>query len=665
MMNTIRKTAFAIACASILAPVSGQDTELSYKVEKVTISARSMSGIGATQTSLDSVALRGDISSSLAEVLSQNTSIFIKSYGRGSMASASFRGTAPSHTQVTWNGIKMNSPMVGMVDFSLIPSYFIDEAKIYHGASSVGISGGGLGGAISLASGQEVARGWDAEFIQGISSFSTFDEFLRVTYGNEKFGSSTRVSYASSDNDFKYVNYNKRDSEGGYPTERNKNGDFRDLHAMQEFYYTPDTRNRFGLSAWITDSKRGIPMLSVNYRDKDRAKNDQDEETLRIVGDWSRFGEKFMTEAKAGFVYSNIVYRYLGDRGTEELEEMIYSQSQTNSGFAQAGIGFYPSGKLRISADVQGYVHSVSSNEKYEQTGYDKTRAEFSGHIGAKYAPVERLGLGLDLREDIAGGKASPLIPAVFADYVIWPRYNVAIKASAAKNYRFPSMNDLYFIPGGNDSLRTEKGYTYEGGLEFGIKKERFSLDGEATLYDSEIKQWIVWLPSFKGFWSPVNVKKVHSYGVELKGKLTADLGRGWSLYMAANWARTRSVNKGDPASWNDESIGKQLVYVPEYSSGITGKLGWKGYALTYRYNYYSERFTTSSNETASRVDRLGSYYMNDVSVEKALSTRFAFLSLKLSVNNLFDEEYVSVLSRPMPGRNYGFYIGLRPRWKK
>ncbi len=33
------------------------------------------------------------------------------------MATASMRGTAPSHTKVTWNGMSLNSPMLGMVDF--------------------------------------------------------------------------------------------------------------------------------------------------------------------------------------------------------------------------------------------------------------------------------------------------------------------------------------------------------------------------------------------------------------------------------------------------------------------------------------------------------------------------------------------------------------------
>ena len=90
---------------------------------------------------MDSLVLKESISLSVADILTQNTPVFIKSYGRGSMATASMRGTAPSHTKVTWNGMSLNSPMLGMVDFSYIPAYLVDDAELYHGAGSVGVSG--------------------------------------------------------------------------------------------------------------------------------------------------------------------------------------------------------------------------------------------------------------------------------------------------------------------------------------------------------------------------------------------------------------------------------------------------------------------------------------------------------------------------------------------
>ena len=54
-------------------------------------------------------------------------------------------------------------------------------------------------------------------------------------------------------------------------------------------------------------------------------------------------------------------------------------------------------------------------------------------------------------------------------------------------------------------------------------------------------------------------------------------------------------------------------------------------------------------------------YFMNDVSLEKRFAWRWGELSVRADVNNLFGEEYETVLSHPMPGRNFGIFIGISP----
>ena len=66
----------------------------------------------------------------VAELLSENSVIYIKSYGSGGLSTASFRGTGAGHTQLTWNDININNPMVGQFDLSLVPAGFIDDINI-------------------------------------------------------------------------------------------------------------------------------------------------------------------------------------------------------------------------------------------------------------------------------------------------------------------------------------------------------------------------------------------------------------------------------------------------------------------------------------------------------------------------------------------------------
>ena len=91
---------------------------------------------GTTKTTIfDSVVRSGSELTNLAGLLADNSVVFIKSYGRGGLATASFRGTAASHTQVLWNGFQITSPMLGQVDLSLVPAVFFDEAKLQYGGS--------------------------------------------------------------------------------------------------------------------------------------------------------------------------------------------------------------------------------------------------------------------------------------------------------------------------------------------------------------------------------------------------------------------------------------------------------------------------------------------------------------------------------------------------
>ena len=233
---------------------------------------RPMKEIGTQQTKLDSVVLKENISLSMADVLTFNSSIFVKSYGRATLSTVSFRGTSPSHTQVSWNGMKINNPMLGMTDFSMIPSYFIDDASLLHGTSSVNETGGGLGGSVKLSTKPADADGFGVQYIQGIGSFKTFDEFLRLTYGNSRWQVSTRAVLSSSANDFKYRNHDKKvniyDEEMNiidqyYPVERNRSGAYKDFHLLQEVYYNTGKGDRLGLNAWYINSNRELPMLTV------------------------------------------------------------------------------------------------------------------------------------------------------------------------------------------------------------------------------------------------------------------------------------------------------------------------------------------------------------------------------------------------------------------
>ena len=643
---------------------------------------RPIKEIGTQQTKFDTVVLKENIALSMADVLTFNSSIFVKNYGRATLSTVAFRGTSPSHTQVSWNGMKINNPMLGMTDFSMIPSYFVDDASLLHGTSSVNETGGGLGGAVKLSTKPANADGFGLQYIQGAGSFKTFDEFLRLTYGNQHWQISTRAVFSSSPNDYKYRNHDKKENvydedmniiDQYYPIERNRSGAFKDFHLLQEMYYNTGKGDRFGLNAWYLYSNRELAMLTVDYGDETDFDNRQREHTFRGVFSWDHIKENWKLGAKAGYIYTWMAYDYKRDVGNGTMAHMTRSRSRINTFYGQVDGEYYIGRKWLFTANLSLHQHIVESEDKNiirqdgnkAIVGYRQGRPELSGSISAKWKPIDRLGLSVVIREEMYGKEWTPIIPAFFIDGVLSQQGNLVAKASVSRNFRYPTLNDLYFLPGGNPDLRHESGWTYDAGLSFAVGKEGvYSLNGSATWFDSYIKDWIIWLPTTKGFFSPENIKDVHAYGIELKANLDVALGKTWQLGLNGTFSWTPSINMGEPRTPADQSVGKQLPYVPELSSSVTGRLSWRRWSFLYKWCYYSERYTMSSNDI-SLTGKLPQYFMSNISLEKVFVLDWADLSAKAAINNLFNEEYLSVLSRPMPGINFEIFLGITPKWRK
>ena len=640
---------------------------------------RPMKSIGVQETRLDSLILKENIALSIADVLTFNSPIFVKQYGRATLSTVSFRGTGPSHTQVTWNGMRINNPMLGMTDFSMIPSYFIDDASLLHGTSSVNETGGGLGGLVRLSTAPADIRGFGLQYIQGIGMFRTFDEFLRLEWGDEHWQVSTRAVYQSSANDFKYRNRDKKENiyddemnivGSYYPTERNKSGAFDDVHVLQEVYYDTRRGDRFGLNAWYINSNRELPLLTTDYADDKQFENRQREHTLRSVLSWDHYRSDWKFAAKAGYIHTWMAYDYRKDPGSGIMNSITRSRNKVDTFYGQADGEYTPNGNWFFTAGISAHQHLVESIDKdiilqqggKDIVGYDKGRIELSASVSAKWRPTERLGLSAVLREEMYGTKWAT-VPAFFADCQLSKRGNIVAKASVSRNHRFPTLNDLYFLPGGNPDLRSESGFSYEAGLSFAVGKENvYSLSGSASWYDQHIDDWILWLSTPKGFFSPRNIKQVHAYGVEMQASLAVIPARDWKLTMNGTFSWSPSINEGEPISPADQSVGKQLPYEPEFSATVTGRLTWRSWGLLYQFCYYSERYTMSSNDI-TLSGRLTPYLMNNLSLDKAFALKWADLTLKGTVNNLFNEEYLSVTARPMPRMNVEFFIGIRPKW--
>jgi iron complex outermembrane receptor protein len=657
--------ALVFACTGLSAQVLG-DT---LRIEEVSVRKTSQDDVTVKKVSrMDSLTLQQYSMHSLADMLSESSSLFIKSYGRGALASPSFRGMAPSHTRVSWNGLELNNPMLGMVDFSQIPVYFTDEVNLFHGHSQLPGMHGAAGGVVALNNSVDWKNRLSGGYFQGLGSYGSFDEYFRINAGNSKIQSSTRVLFSHSDNRFTYRNTDVIDSidlETGkryHPMAENRQAAYGTKALLQELGWRRNEHEMLSVNFWIQESERSIPSLSSNEQGNAILQNLQQDRFLRNTLRYTIYKEKSRLEFFSGLNLSRLYFNTHTRLASGELYRLVLSEAQTLSLDHNLQLQQHIGRRNELMIYLGYARHIARILEEVTETGYDRQRGELKLHSSYSTTWNRHLKTRFSLSQDVMEGKRmSPGISGGL-EWDVSGKEEIIMHVGLDAGSRYPGLNDLYMVPGGNPLLKPEYTRSGEAGVRFGRKHGRGEIAMSATAYLSSVRNWIIWLPTFKSYWEPQNIALVKTSGLELSARTSGEVS-GVFYRFKADYALTRSINHGDALNRADASAGKQLPYIPLHSGNINSYLRYRNVFLSYTWNYYSERFTTSSNEITSRRDYLYPYFMNQVRGGIRADRHRWDAELSIAVFNLFDEQYRSVLQRPMPGRN--FQVLLRIGWKK
>lgn len=606
---------------------------------------------GTKVESIDSMVFKEKTFLSLAELLGENSPIFIKTYGRGATATASFRGTGASHTQVFWNGLKINSPMSGQVDFSQIPLYFIDNVSIHFGQSSMNFGSGGLGGSVNLGSSPDWSKKNGAKIYQSVGSYSSFSTGVNATYGSEKVKLQTRIFRESSQNNFAYRNKAKP----GYPTEIQENADYHNYGLLQEAYYRPNAKNVVSFRLWAQQNERGIPRIMSNYSAID--KNRQNDKILNSVIDWNWFGStsKFVVTMGVSALSLDYIYsKYNNGSEDPNINGENNSLSWNNGASYHVTLSKWLSANLEVTQSF----HKAFYYEKRLLNGYSAKQNQFAIRTKLIATPFERLSVSILLNEEYIRETLSPIMPSISVEYKVLKDNDLKIKGSIARNFHYPSLNDLYWPLSGNPNMLPENGLYYDGGIKFENSHENLKLSSDFTLFASEVENWIMWLPNLEGhIGNALNIPFVSVRGIETSVSLVRKVER-FTLKLQGSYSHTRSSVEKSNSTFSPKWPGKQLPFIPVHSGGLVFNAHWKNYYLIYSFSHFSERFTTTSNNSGS-FRKLSPYYMSSASIGKDFTAFKSRFGIQLRIDNLLNESYQSILWRPMPGRNYSLLFRI------
>jgi outer membrane cobalamin receptor len=579
----------------------------------------------------------------MAKLIGWQTPVYVRQGSRGGGAQASVRGAAASHTQVVWNGLPINSSQTGVADFSLMPAFFADEASLLAGAASVSEASGALGGAIVINN----KPNWRQPYLAAASfSAGSFDTYAgkaqaRVSGAGWQYG--LRLGADISENNFPFFN------SGVLPKRMDtlRHGRYEKAAMLHELYLLPGEKTELSFYAWGHASNRELPpvMSSSNL-----SVETQNEKALRLAARLRTYAGRWQIGGTAGFINTAGGYTLqagssgwmltdIANRENTAIAKLSASRTSRKGGLSAAG-----------EAGC-AYYKAASNNAAYGKSPrYDASRTELSGKLSARARLLPQTYICAISSMEAYGGGNYTLVPYIGAEQGLPFLGQTYLHISAARNYHKPSLNDLYFQPGGNEHLRPEKGYTADAKLQSSIKRRAAEISGSLAAYASVIQDWIIWEPSAQGayYHQAQNIGRVYSRGAEASACIAAAAGK-WKISATGQYSLTIAENTSQ-RSPNDRSGGKQLIYTPRNAAGTFAGIERGHFWLRLSHSYTGLRHTRSDN---SAIHALPAYNIADAELGAWAAMGSTKASLSLRAENLLKARYTTMPWRPMPLRHY------------
>ena len=386
---------------------------------------------GSKISSIAPAVLKDNPTRNMAEMLTSHSLVHIKSMSQGGLSTSSFRGTGANHTQVNWNGININSSMMGNFDFSQFPSFFADQVTLHHGSSDTRSGTGALGGSINLDNNLSSGDSLGIMSFVEAASFNSWSAAVGALYGKGNAKMRSRLFGQKSDNDFRYLN--KVLAKDPFE-ERREGADYQQAGLMQEFYSAIDERKSISSALWVNFYDRNLPQpIMVNKRQYES----ENLGNVRFYTGWSNKKNHFTMNLKGAWLMDYYFYR------STDPQYAIGNTSTENWSHAAILNGDYNRvlGENLSFQMIANYRFDLVKAQNYDRNHV--TRHTFSLQSRMTWQAAENMRVKLQ----VMGEQNDHLLMPTFSagvEYQLVPVF-VTLLANVARNYHYPSLNDLYW----------------------------------------------------------------------------------------------------------------------------------------------------------------------------------------------------------------------------
>lgn len=589
---------------------------------------------------IDSLTLERYNTTSLADLLSNQSTVHVKTYGNGNIATTSMRGGNSNQTALLWNGLNIQNAMLGQTDLSIIPTLFFNNVTLEYGGGSATWGSGAIGGSIHLQNKAQFNQGFKTKLQMSVGSFNTKKIASGVLLSYKRIVSNTKLYYTGSENNYTYKDTLDKEN----PNKQITHANYISKGLMQEISFLIKPYQKINIRAWYNEMNRNLPVY-----DGIQSKKNQEDINLKINADWNYSKRNLNSTIRFGFFNDQLNY-------ADSNANVLLSKSKIKTFIGESdNMILHKNHQFNFGINFTNYQAGIISNDAIlkSSNNFQLTKLAFFAAYNLRLLD-SKFNYILSVRKEFTNQTSIPITGNTGIHYQLTKL--IATKINANKSFRQPTLNDLYWNPGGNPNLKPEESYEADGGIEFKYKKNNFSLLFEGTYFNRHTTNWIIWLPNGNSNWTPKNIAKVYSRGTETKTELSYSK-KEISIKILLNSSYVLSTNQ-QATSENDNSIGRQLLFTPRYTGQGSLMLSYKTMNILFGNNYTGYRFTSSDNSSW-----LNPYYV--ANLRAGFRQSFSSMNIEFfgNINNLFNKNYVVLNNYPMPLRNYE--IGMTINYHK
>jgi vitamin B12 transporter len=576
---------------------------------------------GQKKQTIDSLTLQQYQLQSVANLLTQQASVFVKSYGFNGLATLSFRGASAAQSEVLWNGIPIQNAALGIADVSALPVSLMNRVSVVYGGSAALWGSGNVGGALMLENDAPVFdSGHKALSVSGgTGSYGQYMGGLRAGVNNEKWYFCLNAFAQTALNNFSYT-----DAAGN--NMKMPNDALHSGSVLAEGAYKIGEQNIISLTAWYQQDYREIPpALFENYSDKI-----QQDRSLKILLDWNKQTDKNTWYIKSSFISDYMHY--------EDSSIALVSRNISYQYYQELGW------KRKLDEHNQFLLFSPIQIAWIDLQSPDETKYQTKLAVAGAYEFnyfEHRLNVAADARGEMINNEGV-FLPGGDASFAL--AHWLLLRGNVQRTFRAPTLNELYYNPGGNPSLKPEQGWNEDAGYTIKVKAGDFTLTHDLSVFNRNIRDWILWLGG--AIWTPHNIADVHSRGMETENTGEWRLNK-WKLHLGIN---TSYILATTVSSYiiNDGSIGKEIPYAPRYSGQLNIGFTYKNLYFNYNHTYTGYRFVTTDESEYIDPYQTGNLQLMYTALVHAHTLQFTG-----QCNNIWNQQYQVVAFRPMPGINW------------